>query len=522
MENREQDNPNEISLNKDSRINLVINQPDDGDDEIDLGRVFGRMKKLRRVYAWLLLLCMLVGLCAPVALYEVTKAPLTVSSVVKLNYEVPAVDEDGNPVMENGVPKMTPVSDLTAPDGTELDLSRLMSSYVLRKAVGSLQLSKPISLSALQRNLKVDRVLSEESSRTRELIADMRENKNSSAYDRLIDMETTYAPRFVVSLTNGFGEEDSRFKTYLEDEELSLILNAVIASYNDYLVETYGSVTVPADEIGGIDITAMEPLETMDRLYEAADHLLAQGAEQTDDVRGYRSWTDGRSLNDWMAELQTVRDNQIVPLRADLIDRKLVRDPEVMLNTAVYQLSEAREELKRLNESIGVNANLLESYRNNTVTVLVQEGDAAHSTKEVTEYYNGLVSAQADLYSQVTETETRIANLENRIAALKGAAPAEIDAQTEADVKAAYDAFADLYRQISRHTEEIRSSAIATHPVVYTAPEGKPLSFLSANLKKMIIGLVLGLVVGFAAWFFSALAPEFRRDDEETSGKEAV
>ena len=76
---------------KDSQINLVLNSPDE-DDSIDLGRVFHNMKTMRRVFGWVMILCMVVGLCVPLLLYQINKDPLTVFSAVTLTYQV-----DSNP-----------------------------------------------------------------------------------------------------------------------------------------------------------------------------------------------------------------------------------------------------------------------------------------------------------------------------------------------------------------------------------------------------------------------------------------
>ena len=63
-----------LSINKDSQINLVVNRPIAEDVmEIDLARVFHTMKKKRRVFAWLVLLCFTMGICAPLLLYQLNK-----------------------------------------------------------------------------------------------------------------------------------------------------------------------------------------------------------------------------------------------------------------------------------------------------------------------------------------------------------------------------------------------------------------------------------------------------------------
>ena len=69
------------------QIQLVLNNTGE-EDSIDLGNVFRNMKQKKRLFAWVLVLCLAVGICAPLLLYQFTKPELTVSSVVTLRYEV--------------------------------------------------------------------------------------------------------------------------------------------------------------------------------------------------------------------------------------------------------------------------------------------------------------------------------------------------------------------------------------------------------------------------------------------------
>ena len=110
------DNP---ATGNDRQIQLVVNNNQE-ECTIDLGDVFHNMKLSKRIFAWVLVLCVVVGVCAPLLLYQITKAPLTVSSVVTLRYEVPQVKY--RKALENREISIDeidyePVSDLTAPNG---------------------------------------------------------------------------------------------------------------------------------------------------------------------------------------------------------------------------------------------------------------------------------------------------------------------------------------------------------------------------------------------------------------------
>ena len=66
---------------KNTQIQLVVDHSGEEEDTIDLGRVLHNVRTKSRIFAWVMILCMLVGVCAPLLLYQFQKPALTVSSV---------------------------------------------------------------------------------------------------------------------------------------------------------------------------------------------------------------------------------------------------------------------------------------------------------------------------------------------------------------------------------------------------------------------------------------------------------
>ena len=508
--------PEKLTLDRDSQINVVVNTPATDEVTIDLGRVFHNMKLKSRIYAWVLILCMLVGLCAPLLMYQLSKPMLTVSSVVTLNYDI--ISRDAN----NRVTKQK-VTDLTAPDGSALDLNQITSAYVLQQALSGLHLSQVPSLSTLRANIRVERVLTEDSRRAQELASKMTADKNSGAYTQMQTVEMTYANKFVVSLTNGFGEEDSRSKQVLPDDELRLLLNQILSEYNKYLVMTYADTKLPDDEVSVIDTANLDYLESLDLLREASDDLIDYIEAQPDDVRAYRSYTTGRTLEDWKAMLQTMRNVSSDYLYSYVYNNSLYRDGASMLTRYQYQLRNLQTQLDSMNENIATNAAILAEYKNDEIYVSVQESDASKSTKATTDYYNALILQQSENYDQVADLETRILDLQDKIAAISAAGgTAAADAGIQEELDHVMIIFRDLYHQVRAHVEELMSSWRYTDYVEYTDAQGSLPGFIAANMKKMIIGAVVGAVLACGLWFLAALAPEFRRNREDEMKKEAA
>lgn len=509
------------------QIQLVINRANENEDTIDLGNVFHNMKTRRRLFVWVLVLCLVVGICAPLLLYQFSKPELTVSSVVMLRYEAPKAEYLNR--LRNGritlaEVEFEPVTDLTAPDGTELDLNQITSSYVLQTALDGMKLSNPITVSSLRNGIQIRTVLTEDSQRTKEALAGLADAKNADAYKQLQNAEMKYQNRFVVSLTNGFKEnEEDRFVIDLKDGELSLLLDRILTIYNEYLVRTYADITLPDDAISVIDVQELDVLDSLDQLRSGIDKLYDYCDEKTDTVKAYRSWKTGRNLEDWMETLQTFRNINVDYLYSMVSENAITRDKTTLLTGWKYMLREAQNQLDEVNARIEETKKLLAAYKNDEVIVSMQESDAAKSTKASTEYYNDLILQQAQDYEKVAELKTTIADYTDRITRMDEKTQTEVTEDVEAELARSIESAKALYEQISAHMEEVFESPLYKTYEDHSAPQGKLQSFLSASLKKMIIGGVAGAIIACGIWFLTALLPEFSKGrKEEADGKEAA
>lgn len=520
MENNER--RTDLLPERDRQIQLVLNQPVEEEDTIDLGNVFHNMKVKSRIFAWVLVLCLVAGVCAPLLLYQFTKPYLKVSSLVTLRYETPVkVLKDGKMVVPED-PEYTMVTDLSAPDGTDLDLSQVTSSYVLQTALDGMTLSHPLTAEQLRSNITIQPILTEESSRQKEAIAGLADNKNADAYNRLLSADMKYQNRFVVTLSNGFGSEDSRARFELTDEELKMVLERVLSVYNDYLVMTYADVKLPGDPFEEIDPAETEPLEAVTQTRAGVQLLYDYCDEKTDTVKGYRSWKTGLSLTDWMEKLESFRNTGVEPLYAYIVRNAVTRDKAGLLNNQQYLLRNARNQLGQVNEDIGETEKLLASYKNDEIYVSMQESETTRSTRAATDQYNEMVLRQDENYKKAADLKTDIADGEDRIRTLQAAGETPVSEDTENEISRMLSEARAIYAGIREHMEGLFQSPMYATYEQYSAPQGKLQSFLSASAKKMAIGGVVGAVVACGLWFLAGLAPEFakgRKGREE--GKEA-
>ncbi len=501
------------------RIELVVNrQKDPNVVEINLVRVFGSMKRSLRLYAWVMLFFLVLGLCAPLVQYQFGKTPLTAASVVTLRYDVVQRDEDGKLLSS------TPVKDLTAPDGGELDLNQIVSSYVLQQALEGLELSAPVTLANLRANLRIDRILTEESRRQQEIASQMVTDKNAGAYEEIQNIELCYDSRFVASLTNGFGDADSKRKVYLTDEELRTVLDRILTAYNDYLALTYADMKLPDDEFAAIDVEKQDVLESLDLMRTAVRDLYDFCDGQPEDLQRYRSWRTGFSLEDLMKELDTLRSVNVDYLYSYVTTNSIARDREAMITSYRYQLRNAQTKLDALNMNIATNQDILENYKNDEIFVSMQESDTSRSTRTTTDYYNKLILEQADNYGKVAKLEETIADLEYKLDSLTSAddGASTASGQDIADSLAStLELCRKAYTLIREQFSEIHDSTFFTNYAEHSVPQGRAESFLAAAGKKAAIGGVVGLVLACGLWFLNGVAREVRRGRKEQSpGKE--
>lgn len=520
-----ENNENMLPVEKERQIQLVVNNQDE-DSTIDLGNVFHNMKLKKRIFAWVLVLCLVAGVCAPLLLYQFTKAPLTVSSVVTLRYEAPVAADaeairEGKKTLEEAEFEL--VTDLTAPDGTELDLNQITSSYVLQTVLDGMTLSNPITASVLRNNIGIRTVLTEESQRTREALAGLAEAKNADAYRQLQTAKMNYENRFIVTLTNGFGDEDSRVKIQLKDGELKLLLDRILTVYNEYLVRTYADVKLPDDAFSIIDTQELDVLDSLDQLRAGLDSLYDYCEAKPDTVKNYRSWKTGRSLTDWMETLQTFKSINVDYLYAMVSENAITRDKMALLTSWKYMMRMAQNDLDRTNDNIAETEKLLKNYKNDEVFISMQESDAAKSTKTATEYYNNLILLQTEYYEKAAELKSSIADYEDRIKRLDAKTRTDVTTAVEDELARSMASAQNVYTSIREHMEELFESQMYTTFEDHSAPQGKEQSFITANLKKIVIFVVLFGAVGCGLWFLAGLSPEFSKGrKEEENGEEAA
>ena len=160
-------------IGQNQKVEVVVKRDSEtGEREIDLVRVFSNMGKKRRIYAWLIIACMLIGLAAPLLMAELKDRTENVSVVISLLY----------PEAKNQL----------APDGKPLDMNYLKSSYILQRAIKKTQLSENLPISALERNITIEELLSDATRQKLEVVEKVID-ETSKDYEEVNLMQTDQA-----------------------------------------------------------------------------------------------------------------------------------------------------------------------------------------------------------------------------------------------------------------------------------------------------------------------------------------
>ena len=500
--------------NKDSQISVILSPETNQEQTIDLVNVFHNMKAWKHFFAWVLLFCVLLGVSASLLAVQFTQPQMTVSSIVTFDYDIDydALAETEPELVPKGVKGVQHVFDLTAPDGQPLDLNQITSPYVLQQAIDISDLSAPITVSSLRRNIRIEKIMTDESRRSMEVAAQMVADKNASAYGTLNNMNPAYENKVVITLTNGFtnGDDDTK-KVMLMDDELAPLLNNILDIYNDYLVITFADRKMPVNEFEVINTNKLDYLESLDLARSSLQALYDYCNKQPESIKKYRSSVTGYALTDLMEFLTSIKSTKVDYLYSYVYSNGLAKDFATMLASYEFQLRNVKNKLYAVQENITATQNILNVYKNDEVYVSMQDSDTSRTSRYTTDYYNEMVLLQAENFASQADLQTTVTDLENKITYLKGRQGAELLDGIREELGAALDSCMNIYQMIYTHMTEICATPESQTYAQRSAAYGKSESFLAAGAKYMVIAVIISIVLVCGLWFVSGLVEELKR-----------
>ena len=475
------------ALGDSKKIDLYINNSQEEEQGISIMNILSNMKRRFHYYVFVLIVGVLIGFFVPSLMYNLKDRKETAIALVGLDYKGA---EEGK-----------------APDGADLDISYLKSSYIIQNALNNVTLSTPVSVAQVQSNLKITGVLTDETKQQQEIIDKLLAERNSE-YGRLITQFTLkYRAQYMVSVGNIFYSGSS--KTVLSNSDLSRLLNSITASYADYFVETYQDKNLPENRIAAVDVDKLDYLDILDQINSSLDYLEDYCETREEFIPDFRS-TDGLSFEDLIETIDDTRREAVENSYAYVYLYNVSKNRDVQLTNYRYQKREAQLKLDEVTESIATVQTAINDYKPDTVVISRPDGNPPIEAQVTSDYYNELVLRLADLNEEKSALQERITVLTNRISKLEGT-PATDEQVAEADrrVNNAVVKAQAIYELIYNNSNELLNSNAYKNRYMHSIT-----TFESENVsgyaKLAFIGAGIGLAAGLLIWAADGLIIEIR------------
>ena len=477
----------EESLADSKKIDLYINNDSNEEQGISIMNVFSTLGKRFHLYLWVMIIGLLAGLLVPTLIYTFKDKKDSAVAILGLDY---ANAEAG-----------------LAPDGSELDISYIKSSYVIENALNSVTLSKKVTTAQVQSNLVITGILTDETKQTLDILDDLKEAKNNDYSKILQNLELKYRAQYIISINSTFKDGNKKFK--LPSEDLTKLLNAVTTSYSDYFIETYQKQDLPGNYLEAINAEALDYLDVLDEISDALTDLENYCRNHIDTVPNFRS-TDGVSFSDLASQISMFKNGQIDYIYSYVYLNNVSKNKDLQITRYQYQKRQAELSLQEINANITDLQNAINTYQFSITKVPAPDGTSWTEIEVKDDEYNTLVNRLTALNEQKSALVERIAIIDDRIAKLSGPdATDEQKANAETYVTNALSTSRELYNLVSKNAKELFASNAYQNKYMHTIVTSDTEKF-SDNLKLFLIGAGAGLGLGLLIWIADAFIIEFK------------
>ena len=487
----------EESLADSKKIDLYINNDNDGEQGISIMNVFSTLGKRFRIFVWVIIIGLLAGLLVPTLMYTFKDKKDSAVAVLGLDYEN----------AEQGL----------APDGSELDISYIKSSYVVQNALNSVKLSKNLNAAQVQSNLVVTGILTDETKQKLDILDDLKEAKNNDYGKILQNLELEYRAQYIISISNVFKDGNRKFT--VPSEDLSKLLNAVTTSYANYFVETYLSNILPNNYLDVINVDALDYLDILDEISSSLLYLEKYCYDNANIVPNFRS-TDGVSFTDLASQISMFRNGQIDYIYSYVYLNNVSKDKALQVDRYKFMKRQAELELAEINTNIVDLQSAITNYQFSITKVPAPDGTSWTEIKVKDDLYNAYVRQLTALNEQKSSLQERITVLEDRITKLEGPdATDEQKANASKYVNSALDTAKKIFSTVNVNAKELFASNAYKNKFMHTIVTTETEKF-SDNLKLFLLGAGAGLGLGLILWIADAFIIEFKEVKRVNDSKE--
>ena len=492
---------NNDSLTDSKKIDLYINNNDaEMTPGISIMNIFRFMKQRFHIYIFVMIATTIVGLLVPMFSYIFSDKNESGVSLLGLDY--------------------TGANAGKTPDGKDLDISYIKSSYIIQNALNDVVLSKPMTVALVQPNLTVTGVLSDETKQQQDILAKLEADKSNAYAEALKNFTLKYRPQYIITLANGF--KDGNKTIQLSNNELTALLASISKSYNDYFNETYQDTALPENHLAAMDEATLDYLDILDQVSNSLNYLEAYCNGKANKYGGFRA-SDGMSFADLSRVVATVKNSDIDYITSYIETNNISKDRYLQLTNYTYQRRQVALELDKVKENIKTVQASIDAYQKDKVVITNPETGQTTTVDVTSDYYNQLVNNLTTLNETKSSYEKTIAILDERIARLEGAEATEAQ-KSKADlyVDQAVENAKKLYDSVLVHTEELFASSMYRDGFMHSITTTSKSSTLKDNIKTIGIGAGLGLLAGVAIWVIDAFILEVKHNRKVIEMMEAA
>ncbi len=488
-------------MSQDNKIKIVLKTPEEK-ETISVQDLVYEMKKMSSIFSLIVAICILAGAIIPAFVHHAQKRDSMVSATIKLSYDVPNPEYNELLPSEESkeeIPEKIPVFSILTPAGDPMDPNDIKSPAILRKALEKTGLTD-IPLEGLRQNIIIKKIVTEDTDKELKRLQSLLKSKRPDAYKEMQDVEVAYQPKFTVYIKNGFGVTESAKKITLTNEKMVIILQAILEEYNASFAEKWADKRLPNQNKIDINLNEMDVPDALEQLERYVSDLYTYCDNQTSEVKKYKSWNSGRTLENWMEDLSVIKDINLNRLKTYITHNGITKNKKEAEIALQYKTRILESELDEVRETIAGNEELLMNYKNPEI-IISQTAERERTAQHNTEYYNEIVLGQVDLFDEEKSITLQLSSIENKRGLLQDT-PDDVIANTGEEIKELCEKTEKLKESITNHMEEMYESPLYTTWIMYGSP--KVTEAAGVPFSSILIGIAAGAIVGMLMWMACA------------------
>lgn len=465
------------------RIYLQVNQEED-EETIDLLNVAGRMGKKKKLFGYMLMLAVCIGVifgAVIVGFKALTGNSSYANAVISFSYD--GIDQGQDP------------------NGGALDVTKIKSTPIVSAALENLQM-KDVDVEDVRSAMKITGVMPDSVKQEIAVINTVAEDA-AEYYTNISDLD--YFPsQYVVRLNKIRG---------LKAEQTSELLNAILSAYRDYFLETYANTDVLSLSTNVINYEDYDYLQAADMLTNQIDLMQNYVDARAEEAGTFRANSTGLSFGDLSSSIETIRTLDLGNFISYVQSRNLTKDAAIRVDYYQYQIEQYNLKLQEVQAQLSNVEKSITDYEKDPVIVMSNQ-DSVTTSEQKNAYYDDLVKQKLELTEQIASINTSLNENYTRLNALADI----VNGGSEEEISHADTLLANLINTINSWGELVQNTTEEYYntsrfadayqvsvPAQYTSTGG-----LMSVAKTMILctGVLVLLVV--LLWCYDGLKDEIK------------